>query len=68
MNRSDASTKAAPPVDCGQQSSSLIGQEMMRDSITSSTVTALRRCAFGLSEAWRRFFTVTQAMSCSVMP
>ncbi len=40
----------------------------MRDASTSSMVTIRRRCALGLSEAWRRFFTVTSAMSSSVMP
>ena len=62
------STIAAPPDDCGQQSSSLIGQEMMREASTSLIDTMRRRCALGFSAACRRFLTVTRAMSSSVMP
>ena len=48
MNRSDASTIAAPPDDCGQQSSSLIGQEMMRDASTSSIDTIRAQMRLGI--------------------
>ena len=48
MNCSDASTIAAPPEDCGQQSISLIGQEMMRDAITSSIVTIRAQMRLGI--------------------
>ena len=61
-------TIAPPPLDCGQQSISLMGQEISRECSTSSTVVGVRRWAFGLSEAWWRFFTTTRAMSSSVMP
>src|SRR5689334_7625134 len=68
MKLSEANNMAAPPDDCGQQSSNLIGQEIRRDANTSSIDTIRRRCALGFSDAWRRFFTVTRAISSSVMP
>ena len=58
-------TKAAPPSDTGQQSSSLSGIATGFDAITSATVIGSWNCAPGWVQAWARISTANSARSSS---
>lgn len=62
------STAAAAPLDTGQISNRRNGSLTYGEASTSSTVTALRKRAFGLPTAHRRAFAVTCAYCTSVVP
>jgi acetyl-CoA acetyltransferase len=59
--RSRLTTKAAPPSDTGQQSSSFNGVAIERDAITSATVIGSRNCAPGCASACVRIRGAGQA-------
>ena len=52
-------TRAAPPSEVAQISSSRRGSATIGEASTSSTVTSLRYRALGFASPWRAFFTLT---------
>src|SRR4051812_7024173 len=66
--RSRLTTKAAPPSETGQQSSSFSGEATGLEASTSTTVIGSRNCAPGCVEACLRINTANSARSSSVTP